>query len=655
MSNDSSKEQPKSIFGAASGGSLFGGGGGGSGGSNNGSPFSFNKPAAGPGLSFGGNTASSTTSGSSSPSLFGGAGAKASTGATQSPFGGATTGNSSNLFGGAATPAAKTGLFNTGGSTTPAGNPPSGGGFLFGAKPTEAASSPFSLGAGANSSKPLFGTTPGGAAPSTTNTATPASSAPSQPQTSSLFGGATPAAQSKDASKPSLFSMNQPASNSASTGNKPAFSFPSSSTAQPAGSSSSPFSLGQKAPSSQPSSSQAPATTSSDQPSSLFRKDGADSPASSNPNIFGGASNTPASTAGGSSATPGTTAFGNAFGKTPASTSVGQTGSSATTTAPTTSTAPSGGFSLGAAPAQSSGTAQSTTTATSAPTFSLGGGTKTSSVPTFSLGGAGTTSSSGQNASTTTATAGPSTSATSGLPAAAPSTNLGASTIGNPPSSQSRLKNKSMDEIITRWATDLSKYQKRFQSQAKQVAEWDRMLVENSDKIAKLYTKAFQAGKDTGEVERQLTAVENDQAELSRWLDSYEKDVDEMMEKMVTGTGSDGLQGPDQERERTYKLAEKLCDRLNDLNKDLSYMIDEINGVSATLSKTDKPDDPLTQVVRVLNSHLSQLQAIDTGAAELHAKVLAAQKETQTYRLSGQASLGSDPADDFARSFLGRR
>lgn len=82
------------------------------------------------------------------------------------------------------------------------------------------------------------------------------------------------------------------------------------------------------------------------------------------------------------------------------------------------------------------------------------------------------------------------------------------------------------------------------------------MLVENSDKIANLYTKAFQAGKDTAEVERQLTAVENDQSELSRWLDSYEKDVDEMMEKMVTGTGSDGLQGPDQERERTYVFQE---------------------------------------------------------------------------------------------------
>jgi hypothetical protein len=42
-----------------------------------------------------------------------------------------------------------------------------------------------------------------------------------------------------------------------------------------------------------------------------------------------------------------------------------------------------------------------------------------------------------------------------------------------------------------------------------------------------------------------------------------------------------------------YKLAEKLQDRLNELNKDLTEMIEEINNTSQTLSKTGKPDDPV--------------------------------------------------------------
>jgi hypothetical protein len=43
-----------------------------------------------------------------------------------------------------------------------------------------------------------------------------------------------------------------------------------------------------------------------------------------------------------------------------------------------------------------------------------------------------------------------------------------------------------------------------------------------------------------------------------------------------------------------YKLAEKLTDRLDGLNKDLSDVIEEINGVSALLSNSSGTDDPVS-------------------------------------------------------------
>lgn len=107
-----------------------------------------------------------------------------------------------------------------------------------------------------------------------------------------------------------------------------------------------------------------------------------------------------------------------------------------------------------------------------------------------------------------------------------------------------------MDEIITRWATDLTKYQKDFREQAEKVAYWDRMLVENGTKVQKLYGSTVDAERATQEVERQLASVEGQQEELGSWLDRYEREVDEMMSKQV-GPG-ESLQGPDQERERTY-------------------------------------------------------------------------------------------------------
>lgn len=154
------------------------------------------------------------------------------------------------------------------------------------------------------------------------------------------------------------------------------------------------------------------------------------------------------------------------------------------------------------------------------------------------------------------------------------------------------MKNKTMDEIITRWATDLTKYQKEFKEQANKVAEWDRLLVENGEKIQKLYLSTHEAQRQNAEIERQLSNVENHQDELTMWLDQYESELENLFTKQVGPNEQVG--GPDQERERTYKMAEKLTDRLDDMGKDLTKMIKEINDMSGTLSKGSKPDDPVS-------------------------------------------------------------
>jgi nuclear pore complex protein Nup62 len=103
------------------------------------------------------------------------------------------------------------------------------------------------------------------------------------------------------------------------------------------------------------------------------------------------------------------------------------------------------------------------------------------------------------------------------------------------------------------------------------------------------------------------------------------------------------------------------------LNKDLGDVIDEINGVSAMLSNTTGPDDPvgsrlylglhllialqLSHVVRVLNSHLQQLQRIDMDASTLQVKVQEAQKQA---RGVGQNDwrIGTDHAEHYYKTFM---
>ena len=83
------------------------------------------------------------------------------------------------------------------------------------------------------------------------------------------------------------------------------------------------------------------------------------------------------------------------------------------------------------------------------------------------------------------------------------------------------------------------------------------MLVENSDKIQKLYGSTLEAQRATSEVERQLTLVENEQADLERDLDAYERQIDEMT-SVQQGLGESSYQGPDGERQRMWVKEDAL-------------------------------------------------------------------------------------------------
>lgn len=162
-------------------------------------------------------------------------------------------------------------------------------------------------------------------------------------------------------------------------------------------------------------------------------------------------------------------------------------------------------------------------------------------------------------------------------------------------------------------------------------------------------------------MERQLSVVEHGQVELEAALERYEAQVDRMVE---SSGGDDGaLGGVEGERERTYKTAEACSNRLSEMSHSLTDMIEEINIASNKLHSTTqsssaptgaaRQDDPLAQIVRVLNSHLSQLQTIDDGARTLGQKVEQAQKEARVIG-QNQGVNGAGWVEGFGRAYLGR-
>ncbi|KAH0360809.1 hypothetical protein KCU65_g9158, partial [Aureobasidium melanogenum] len=596
------------------------------------------------------------------------------------PFGGAAASTGGGLsFGNNSTTPATTNkpLF----STTPAGPPPtqSTGGIFGGGKPLSFGK-PEEKAAEAPKSAPAFGAPLGGASnafgsfgkKADDNSATP-----------SLFGqkpaeGAAPANKpmfnlgGASSSTPQSAPATTPAFSLGGNSSKPAFSLGGNTSQTPA--STQPASATTPAPSlfgglrggGPATSAETPATTATST-SGLFgakKDDATDKPAAPTGNLFGGL-NQNKDTADKPASSP--SLFGatgqnkDEAAKPPASTGnlFGGLGGAKKDDAAKPAT-PTGNLfgNLGGQKKDDAAATPASTTATSGstPAFSLGAKPTESSTPAstggsaFSLkpaaGGSGGSGGNGGAPPAVAATpaAGPNNGAGSNSTGGIGSSTTNASTSGPAPPATSRLNSKSLDEIITLWTTSLSSHQKQFSNLATKIGSWDRMLVENSDKISKLYSRTFQAERDTAEVERQLASVEGQQEELSHWLDHYERVLNDMAAK-AGGVDS----GVDAERERTYQTAERCSARLTTMSHDLTSMIDEINLASTNLSKSSKTaeSDPLSQIVRVLNAHLGQLQQIDVGAEQLRQKVESAQKEVRGFGGRGASDEG---VEGFMRS-----
>lgn len=270
-----------------------------------------------------------------------------------------------------------------------------------------------------------------------------------------------------------------------------------------------------------------------------------------------------------------------------------------------------------------------------------------------------------------------------------------------------------MDDIINTWNRDLEGQVAEFKRQAGEVKEWDKVLIENGKQvrsdpslrletslvlllvltshfffavqISKLYAQTLSAEQNNKAIEDSLSYIESQQAELGKLLDGYEGQANEMYEATVgskpsaltAGAGGAGLDfGPaDQERERSYALAENLHSQLDSLSTSLSSMISSVNSLTSAhggptkpteSSSAEEPEDPISQISQILDAHLKSLQWIDSASDGMRDRVGEVERrlvdvtggQLASSTGGGQARLGGSQAGGQAgsgRFGLGRR
>ncbi|KAM9226908.1 nuclear pore glycoprotein p62-like isoform 1-T1 [Leptosomus discolor] len=184
-----------------------------------------------------------------------------------------------------------------------------------------------------------------------------------------------------------------------------------------------------------------------------------------------------------------------------------------------------------------------------------------------------------------------------------------------------------LESLINKWSLELEDQEKHFLHQATQVNAWDRMLIENGEKITSLHKEVEKVKLDQKRLDQELDFILSQQKELEDLLSPLEESVKEQ-------SGTIYLQHADEERERTYKLAENIDAQLKHMAQDLKDIIEHLN----TSGGPADTSDPLQQICKILNAHMDSLQWIDQNSAVLQRKVEEVTKVCESRRKEQERS-----------------
>lgn len=206
------------------------------------------------------------------------------------------------------------------------------------------------------------------------------------------------------------------------------------------------------------------------------------------------------------------------------------------------------------------------------------------------------------------------------LPLPHSTTQSAASTAAAQPAG-SQLNFCQLEEHINKWTLELEEQEKIFTNQATQINAWDRVLVENSEKIVALNDTFKRVKVEQKAFEHELEYIAAQHAELDECL----KPLEQEMAKS---------QQVDPEREQTYLMADNLDTQLKQMGEDLKEVIEHLNEAN----KDRDPNDPIVQIGKILNAHMSSLQWIENSTSYITSKLDNMTKLQETLRRDNERS-----------------
>ena len=201
-----------------------------------------------------------------------------------------------------------------------------------------------------------------------------------------------------------------------------------------------------------------------------------------------------------------------------------------------------------------------------------------------------------------------------------------------------RIKNKTVEEILSQWSTDLDRHVSSFLDQSLLLQQWDEQLLANADSISAIQQQAAAIQAKQAAINRAIDVCDSEQKELNAHLAQLEATLD----TLPTNTAADD----DISRRETYQLAEEVDAHLSSLSSTLGQTIailnERVGGVTGrgevvASGGSDSGVGLMGQLTDILNVHLQSLQWL---ASQVEAMEQAL--ERTTLQLSAVARDGRD-------------
>lgn len=157
-----------------------------------------------------------------------------------------------------------------------------------------------------------------------------------------------------------------------------------------------------------------------------------------------------------------------------------------------------------------------------------------------------------------------------------------------------------LEEHINKWTLELEGQEKVFTNKATEINAWDKILTENAKKIVNLHESVENVTAEQKVLEHELEIIAAQHSELEECI----KPLESELAKMVQVDG---------ERAQTYMLAENLDTQLKQMSEDLKEVIEHLNEAN----KERDPNDPIVQIGKILNAHMSSLQWIESSTSAI--------------------------------------